>query len=286
MPVPPSETPASATPPAPARVVGFLAAAAPKAVLLRRGPSDWFQLIAWDTATDRFEDGQWFRGMVYDYASDLSPDGTLFLYGAAKYYVKPDPTYTDKWTAISHPPYYTALALWPQGQVVPALGGYFRDNSTVLLNTFVAPHPDHPPHGLRVLANTDQRDGLLGSGEQRLVRAGWHLRQKGEWQARKGFVPARIWERANAQAHARLLLINTRWRPYRFAMLQGADPNPRPLDGVTWADWDQQGRLVFARAGKLFACQVMGGTVQETELVDFNDRQPDPTPAPAWATTW
>ena len=28
------------------------------------------------------------------------------------------------------------------------------------------------------------------------------------------------------------------------------------VKGATWADWDQRGRLVFARAGKLLAAQV------------------------------
>lgn len=271
----------------PARVVGFLARTRPQAVLLRRGPTNWFQLICWDIATDTFEDGQWFRGMIYDYAADLSPDGRLFLYGAAKYHTRPDPTYTDRWTAISHPPYYTALALWPQGQVVgAALGGLFLDATTVALNTWTSAHPHHLPAGLQVRPNERQGGELLGSVEQRLLRDGWTLRQQGTWKSRQGFVPPRIWHRDNPEATVRLLRINRRWNLCHFALLYRAETEPHPIEGATWADWDQRGRLVFARAGKLFAAQVAGDRIYETELADFNSQAPAPLPAPVWAAVW
>src|SRR5215469_609509 len=66
------------------RIVGLLAAATPRVVLLRRGPTKWVQLILWHTDTDTFEEGQWFHGRIYEARSDLSPDGTLFLYLARK----------------------------------------------------------------------------------------------------------------------------------------------------------------------------------------------------------
>jgi len=49
--------------------------------------------------------------------SDLSPDGQLFLYAARKAETpeRRASDYTHKWTAISKPPYFTALALWPTG---------------------------------------------------------------------------------------------------------------------------------------------------------------------------
>ena len=60
-----------------------------------------------------------------------------------------------------------------------------------------------------------------------------------------------------------------------------------PLEGATWADWDQRGRLVYGKAGKLFAMDVNErGTGDPTELADFNNRRPEPREAPAWATVW
>ena len=48
-------------------------------------------------------------------------------------------------------------------------------------------------------------------------------------------------------------------------------PPPAPeLEGAPWADLDQQGRLVYARAGCLYA--FIGG--RELELADLNLDQP------------
>jgi hypothetical protein len=61
-------------------------------------------------------------------ACDLSPDGELLVYFATSY-LKPLRT----WTAVSRPPYLTALALWPKGDAWGG-GGLFRDNRTLQLN--------------------------------------------------------------------------------------------------------------------------------------------------------
>src|ERR1700761_7760354 len=101
----------------PCRVDVLLARAAPVAVLLRRGPTKWVQMLKWHTDHDRFEAGQWFRGHVFSPRCDLSPDGSLFVYFASKFNNRTlfDHEYTYAWTAVSRPPYYTALALWPKG---------------------------------------------------------------------------------------------------------------------------------------------------------------------------
>ncbi len=100
-------------PPTPARLYVILAREAPVAVIFRRGPSRWVQMIKWHTDTDTFEEGQWFKGRVYESKCDLSPDGKLLIYFVLKANrVHPDYGYT--WTAISKPPYFTALALWKE----------------------------------------------------------------------------------------------------------------------------------------------------------------------------
>src|SRR4051794_20213611 len=104
-------------PTADARLQVLLARAAPVGLILRRGPSKWVQLVKWDTAADRFEPGQWFHGRLYERRGDLSPDGRLFVYFASKFtgLTLADREYTYAWTAVSRPPYLTALALWPKG---------------------------------------------------------------------------------------------------------------------------------------------------------------------------
>ncbi|MGZ5970150.1 MAG: hypothetical protein ACXWP4_20910 [Polyangiales bacterium] len=118
-------------------------------MILRRGPSDWYQVIQWDTARDVFTEGAWFKGRIYEERCDVSPDGQLLLYfchgGRSR------PGYTDAWTAVSRLPWLYALALWPWGTTYGG-GGRFVDDRSVVLRTAmpVATHPEHPAHGLHV----------------------------------------------------------------------------------------------------------------------------------------
>lgn len=138
------------------RLSVLFAAAAPKAVILRRGPRTYWRLINWDLETDTFTPGQWMRGLIK--LCDLSPSGDKLIYWAAQHHAsgprrdsrrsltsrpfdpltapasKPPrpgrriPRYMrgvyrmpkqaparlgTTWTAISTPPYFTALAFWP-----------------------------------------------------------------------------------------------------------------------------------------------------------------------------
>src|SRR5438445_305998 len=101
------------TSPVSCKLAVILAREAKVAVILRRGPTRRVELILWDTKNDGFQRGQWFHGRIYEERCDLSPDGTKFIYFASKYGPKRDADMPDTWTAISKPPYFTALALWP-----------------------------------------------------------------------------------------------------------------------------------------------------------------------------
>jgi hypothetical protein len=99
----------NAASPQPPRLDVIVARAAPKAVVFRRGPSRYVQLWLWDLETDKIEPGQWFRGRLYSRRADLSPDGQFLAYYASVF--RPPHYY---WTAISRPPWLTALAFWPK----------------------------------------------------------------------------------------------------------------------------------------------------------------------------
>ncbi|MCV2874059.1 hypothetical protein OEZ71_17315 [Defluviimonas sp. WL0050] len=96
-----------------------------RAVILRQGPSKQFRLILWHRDTDRFEDGQWLKHKVYPERCDLSPDGRHFLYFALNgdWSGQSEGAYS----ALSRPPYFTALALFPEGSTWGG-GGRFLDN--------------------------------------------------------------------------------------------------------------------------------------------------------------
>lgn len=134
----------------------IFASCASVAVIFRRGPTNWCQAIRWDTLTDRFESGQWLRGKVYPERCALSPDGELMVYFALKKgHIDKANGYCREFTAVSRPPYFTALALWPWGSTWGG-GGYFDDEKTlVLASRFIPePHPKHLPQKLRVLPHT------------------------------------------------------------------------------------------------------------------------------------
>jgi len=115
------------TAPVPCRLWFQMARQADTAVILRRGPQRWVELILWDTRKDRFERGQWFHGRIHEERCDLSPDRTNVIYFASKYGKKRDADIPGTWTAISKPPHLTALALWPSGSMCGG-GGGFLDN--------------------------------------------------------------------------------------------------------------------------------------------------------------
>jgi hypothetical protein len=121
-------------------------------IILTRGPTEWWHVTLWNTRRDVFESGQSFRGSIYPAKCDVSPNGKLFIYFAGKFNRRQTTkSYRDTWTAVSRPPYLTALALWPMGGTWGG-DGLFIDDQTVLLG-HLSPqhHPDHPLGPLRLM---------------------------------------------------------------------------------------------------------------------------------------
>lgn len=106
----------------------LMARDAPRAVIFRRGPTRQVLLLSWNLETDEIEEGQWLKGRIYERRCHLSPDGKLLIYFAAKYKLP-----LASWTAISKPPYLTALALWPKGDGWGG-GGLFETRRRIALN--------------------------------------------------------------------------------------------------------------------------------------------------------
>ncbi len=285
--------------PVPARLFMIFARRAPTAVIFRRGPSKWVQLIKWSTATDVFEPGQWFNGRIYERRSDLSPDGSLLIYFAQKIsaHSKKDTEYTYAWTAISRPPFLTALALWPKGDCWHG-GGSFKNGRVVLLNhkpAVAKPHKKHKPHGLLVIPNPEAQGEDDPIFSQRLERDRWQL--KDAWKVEnRGYpklfhtVQPEVREKVGPnRTHAIRLTRSIEELDYseEFAVRHVKQSLMTEIKRASWADWDQQGRLVFARDGKVFAASIReNGNLAEELLIDLNPSKPDPQPPPEWATKW
>jgi hypothetical protein len=294
-----SVTPKGKKGPVPARLFMIFARRSPAAVIFRRGPSKWVQLIKWNTATDVFEPGQWFNGRIYERRSDLSPDGSLLIYFAQKISAQSekDTEYTYAWTAISKPPFLTALALWPKGDCWHG-GGLFKSERVVLLNhkpAVATPHKEHKPHGLRVIPNPKAQGEDDPIFSQRLERDGWQL--KNAWRVEnRGYpklfhtVQPEIREKVGPDGtHAIRFTRSIEHLDYseEFAVRHLKKFFMTEIDRASWADWDQQGRLVFARDGKIFAASIGDkGNLVEDLLVDLNPAKPEPHAPPEWATKW
>jgi hypothetical protein len=285
--------------PVAARIFVLFARKSPTAVIFRRGPSKWVQLVKWNTKTDVFEPGQWFHGRIYERRSDLSPNGSLLVYFAQKIEGRTleDSEYTYAWTAISRPPYLTALALWPKGDCWHG-GGLFEDDKTLVLNhkpEVAKPHPNHMPQGIRV----NLKEGVCGEDDplfsERLQRDGWNLKQ--EWKVENRGYPnmyltrqPEIREKVDADGSQVIRLmrsIEVLDYAEEFVVTKSGQSDVTELCRASWADWDQQGRLVFARDGKIFAGRLGDdGQLIERELTDLNSSKPEPVSAPDWAARW
>lgn len=274
-------------------------------VIVRRGPTEWWHITLWDTACDSFKGGQWFRGQFYPDKCDISPDGKLFVYFAGKFGHRTEVKgYRDTWTAVSRPPYLTALALWPMGGTWGG-HGVFLDNHTVRLSTsspsYGAPHhPDHPPGPLRVLgfgalkkddpwyeAGPSWRSGWQGilaptqPDRYSPLYAAWRKMSGGltlEREAKRSAPLGGTQYEEYLPRPSRRRSLYTLYRP---------DGKAAALFEAHWADWDQQGRLVATVGGRVLAGRLTKhNKLQWHQLASMQNERPVPMEAPAWAQQW
>ena len=232
------------------------------------------------------------KGRVYERRSDVSADGSLF----AAFIRQSGPTGSreppsaETWVAVSRPPYFTALAVWFVGGTYYT-GAFFPDRSS-LWHGFQEQPPDigsvpawletTPPLDIAYIDRTNEwTDRTVHFN--RLLRDGWQkTADDGPYTT--------TWERQHPGGPLRLRM---RHRFEDFSVYGGPyvvqysvcrpDAAEADLGQATWADWDQQGRLVLARDGRLLVWDETGGF---QELENFNGQTPDPQPAPDRATTW
>jgi hypothetical protein len=248
------------------------------AVVFRRGPSRQVAVLRWWLATETVTLGQWFRGRIYERRCDLSPDGSLLVYFAAKHR---GPFGT--WTAVSRPPYLTALALWPKGDAWGG-GGLFRSARRLGLN-----HPEHqlatapglaPPRSFHV----ERYAPYAGGGEDdpilhdRMIRDGWRLVAQGNPSTYRSSGPAR-WVLDEPEIYARpqpptstrqrsppkaahplelrrelhaVGVTQGPWYREDFLIVDARGRCLRLFADCDWADWQSNGDLLAATGGKLY----------------------------------
>lgn len=224
---------------APAKVTlfGIVARDAPVAVVFRRGPTRHVQLIRWDLRTDRLRPGQWLVGTVYTGPSGLSADGELLVYYARKG--------QRAFTAVSRPPYFTALAFWENTSPWTG-GGFFDGGRRLVLGTKMA-NPREAQDIPDDIEITDVWDYF------------WRDRRFTSWsdvvprspEANHGFCSETpgVYQKPSPSGSAALLTrvpVQHGAHEYRLEGAPGID-----LTSVDWADWAPDGSLLVGEAGRL-----------------------------------
>ena len=288
-----------------ARLHVLLARNASTAVIFRRGPSGQVLLIRWNLDEDTFEFGQWFKGRIYELRCDLSPDGEMLMYFAANW-KKP----YQSWSAISRPPYLTALALWPKGNAWGG-GGHFMKSDQVALN-----HREYEmslAEGFSVpkWLTIGQLGEHSGGGEDhpiwpvRLQRDGWKLiaypeKTKDDHGAKVWieYDPPYLWQKPHPvwpkkyQMQMSVLGIKERNGPWHIVehSVTGNDGYLGNIGRSDWADWSPTGDLLFSQSGCLYRLRAIKGKfgpVESSEQVaDFSSLEFSACAAPDKALQW
>ena len=300
-----------------ARLYALMAPGKRVAVILRRGPSKQVRMILWDMAKDKFTPGQWLKARVYERRCDLSWKGDYFVYFAATYRAP-----YSTWTAVSRPPYFTALALWPKGDAWGGGGLFEPQGPTLCLNH--RPDRYHPgedemqvadgfaPPKLRVKALGE----ASGWGEDypiremRMMRDGWTIAQEPsefKWMgfnspfrfsARRERILERVVKDRRGHVKWRLQLKTNklgetqgRWNVEEAVIVDPKGKAVRRLGRVDWVDLDANNDVVWSWMGRLWRMKAPGeapafATRQPKCLADFNDMVFEEVAPPSWAKQW
>ncbi len=255
-------------------------------------------LALWNTSTDKIEYWQWFKGRVYERRCDLSPSGELLMYFAAKFR---GPMYS--WSAVSRPPYFTALALWQKGDAWGG-GGMFLTENRIVLNHDAAHRKLAEGFALRRRMHIEAF-GAEGRGEDdplwsaRLSRSGWKLlSQPGEvllgMDSSYSFDRPVQWRKSEPSGGANAIEIsyacihetNGPWYPTEHSVI-GAGGECEPLGR---ADWAFDGDLLFAKEGCLYPLEGKGKQLlpvhRAKKIVDLSGLKFENHPAPNRALDW
>lgn len=254
----------------PARVFGIVATEAPMVVLFRRGPSKLTQMLTWNLETDEITPGQWIRGKVFIHRCDLSPDGQLLVaaisnysadknreaaeqYGLASYA-------TSFWTAVSRPPYFTALALWFMGPSYNG-GGIWLDAHTLGFNNQPYAADEAKPMGkgyrrIELHLGPSEDSGIWN---RLLARRRWIAEKTSLF--KRGYIAsgARYKLFPGGQIRYRETSVRKRWlwnTHETWEMLESEGAVIRAFEdrmmGLVWIDVDPLGRVLIADEGRLY----------------------------------
>jgi nicotinamide riboside kinase len=272
----------------PPRIHVLFAREADYAVVIRRGPSQYFCTIGWDRCNHSFVLGQWWKGSIDERNSDLSPDGKHMIFCARSRHG--DFENAGIGTAISLTPYLKPVGLWSSKEGTWIGGGLFVGNSQYWIHHGQLGHdailtPTTLTESKKCPFMSKYRDLYY----LRLQRDGWtHI----ERQELNSYTSVDVFDKqADPVWTLRKNVISTiaSAKPRQgkgcsydeHQLLQNGETiEILDLPRWEWADADHRG-LYWAEKGKLFTAQLSKkGLESITELYDFNPMKFDPSDAP------
>lgn len=213
-------------------------------------------------------------------------------------------------SAVSRPPYLSALALWPKGDGWGG-GGHFSKKERILLNHRASETELGPDSSIPPWLTVDQFGDRPGWGEDepvwfaRLRRDGWKLtshpeKTKDDWGARVmvEYDPPIHWQKShplmpNAYTLQMSILgikeVDGPWYLIEHSIIEN-DGNVKTIGRSEWADWSQTGDLLFSQSGCLFRLRcngvVLGPIKASEQIADFSDLKFQTCEAPQEAHLW
>lgn len=286
------------------RLFFLVARAARTAVVFRRGPAKQAQMLRWDLASDVITPGQWISGRLYNERCDLSPNGKLLVYFCGKFKKT-----MDTFTAVCRPPYFTALALWPDSGTWGG-GGFFMHDRRLVLSSG-SRHQSlkggaEIPEDFEVLHWSEHhRRGEGPTGLDGWIEVAKGVDAPATETMRVVFDPPWVHEKVNPR-HARLVL-ERRWLgmfeqdgPASVHSWRLVDRGNRggagepalteALGRLDWAEWDHDGSLLLGVDGCLLRRRMLGSLAgaqaPAQRIADLRDHVFSNVIAPDSARRW
>ena len=277
------------------RLFGIPTTRSPVVAVLRRGPSDWSQVLRWDPEAGTLERGSWIHANLYPQRCDLSPDGRWLSYFTLRQKSTwgAGPTYI----AISRLPWLTALAAWGTCGTWTC-GLHFVDRRRTW-EVGPAAEGDSEPLRKRYGFGLELTRPPAFAVER---RRGWtesavsppYDPEQDPWDIRR--VPRLTMEKPRPHSAGSVrLTVSGRYAAYRSGKpawseatytIQDGD-GPRGLQHVQWADWDGMGRLLVATTtGRLQVREEPWDETSTTWSADLSDDRPAPAEPPSIARRW
>lgn len=209
------------------------------------------------------------------------------------------------WTAISRPPFLTALTFWPKGDAWGG-GGLFENERTIHLNHRATEMQLADNWKLPKSLRVEPLGNYSGRGEDdpiwttRLLRDDWVLKQPGKVKRNKlgsplwvQFVDPMIWRKSQGDwtIEMRLQGLHERegpWYVMEHQLTDGGGNIVCSMGRSDWADWSRSGEVLFARSGRLYRISVDSkrASGEPEELIDLRKLAFEPIEAPQDAKVW